>query len=101
MAVVREDMPARAIWTVAVVSQSVVVDHHHHPSWELELVEAPETVIADVTAHTMDPRLLLSRHQLVVELEAILVEIQADLAVQERLRARRERQDHQEGKIWR
>ena len=38
-------------------------------------------VIADWTAHATDPRLLPSRHWQVVELEAILVEIQADLAV--------------------
>ena len=37
-------------------------------------------MIADVTTHATDPRLLLSRHQQVVELEAIMVEIQADLA---------------------
>ena len=68
-------------------------------------------VIADVTAHAMDPRLLLSLsvpHQQVEELVAILVEIQAglaDLAVQEKVHEvvqkvfeasdQEEHQDHQ------
>ena len=105
MALVREDMPAHAIWTVAVVSHSLVVHHNHHHSWELERVEARVTVIADVTAHAMDPKLLLSLslslHQQVVELEAILVEIQADmadLAVQQNVHedsVEKEDQDHQ------
>ena len=44
-------------------------------------------VIAGMTAHAMDPRLMfyLSLHQQVEELEVILVETQADLAVQEKV----------------
>ena len=41
--------------------------------------------IADVIAHAMDPRLLLSLDQQVEELEAILVEFQADLADHEKV----------------
>ena len=57
-------------------------------------------VIADVIDHAMHTRLLLSSHQQ-LELEAILVEVQADLAdlvVPEEVHEdldEKERQDHQ------
>ena len=53
VALVREDVRDQAIWTVAVVSQPVVADHHRHHLWELDYVEAPVMEIADVIAHAM------------------------------------------------
>ena len=59
----------------------MVSDHLRH-SLQTEYVEAPIMVIADVIDHTIDPKISLSLHQQVEELEAILVEIQEDLSVQ-------------------
>ena len=66
---------AHAVKTVAVIFKSVVAGHHHHHSLEREQVGDQVTVIAD-------PPFLLSLHQQVEELEAILVEIQGYLADQ-------------------
>ena len=86
-----------------------VLSHHHH-SLELEQVEARVVEVAEVTAHAMYFRFSPSlNHQQVMELEAILVNVQADvvgqadLAVQEEvpgvaevvdLLDQKERQDH-------
>ena len=83
VAVVHEGILAHAIWTVTVVSRPVVADHHRHHSLELDLVEAPVMEIADVIAHAMQFRLLLYLSPQVDRLGAILVVVQADLAVQE------------------
>ena len=72
------------IWTVAIVSHPVVADHHRHHSLELVQVEAPVMEIAVVIAHAMHFRLLLFlSHKQMEELGAILVAVQADLAVHE------------------
>ena len=71
---VREDVIAHAIWTVAVVFQSVVGGHHHHQVEDLVMV------IAGASAHAIDPPLSFSLHQQVEE--PILIEIQDHLADQ-------------------
>ena len=87
VAPVREGVLDHAICTVAIVSHPVVADPHRHHSLELNQVEAPVMEIADVIAHAMYLRPLLS---LSLSLPpagggagAILVEVQADLAAQE------------------
>ena len=101
VALVREDVRDQAIWTVAVVSQPVVADYHRHHLWELDYVEAPVMEIADVIAHAMHFRLLLS-----LALPpagggagAILVEVQEDLAVQEMVTDQGELQGHGDGEL--
>ena len=99
---VQKDAHDRATWTVAVVSHPAVTDQHRH-SLELVSSEAPVNEIAVVIAHAMHFRLLLClSHQQVEELGAILVVVQADLAVQEVQEApevcqedQEEPQDHQ------
>ena len=67
-----------------VASLLAVADHHRHHSLDLEQVEARVVKIAEVAAHAMYFRFpLFLYHQQVMELEAILVGVQADLAVQE------------------
>ena len=85
VALVRENLLAHAIWTVAIVSHAVVPDHHRHHSSGMEQVEAPVVEIADAIAHAMYFRLSLFflYHQTVKVLEAILAKVQADVAVQE------------------
>ena len=80
---VHKDAHDHAIWTVVVVSHPVVTDHHPRHSLELVSVEAPviETVV--VIAHAIHFQLLLFLSHQVEELEATLVVVQADLAVQE------------------
>ena len=96
VALVREDVLHHAIWTVAVVSNPVVADHHRHHSWELELVEAPVMEIADVIAHAMHFRLsLLLSHQQVEKLEAIL-EIQEVAEVAKEVHEATDEKEHQD-----
>ena len=84
VALVRKDAHDHAIWVVVGVSQPVVADHHHHRhTLELVLVEAPVIEIVVVIAHAIHFQLLLLSHQQVEELGAILVVVQANLAVKE------------------
>ena len=53
VALVREGVPAHAIWTVPVVSLLVVADHLRHHLLELEQVEARAVKVADATDHAM------------------------------------------------
>ena len=83
----------------------MVADHRRHHSLEFEQVEARVVEIADAIAHAMYFRFSSSLHhqwvveqEQVVELEAILAVVQADLVVQEVTevnRDQKERQDHQ------
>ena len=72
-----------SIWTVAVVLHLVVNDRHRH-SLELVSIGASVIEIVVVIAYAVHFRLLLFlSHQQVDELEAILVAVQVNLAVQE------------------
>ena len=81
----------------------MVTDYHHCHSVGLVSVEAPAMEIVVVIAWAMHFQLLLFLfHQQVEELEAILVVVQVNLAVQEALAAlevcqedSEEHQDHQ------
>ena len=80
----------------------MVADHHRHHSLELEQVEARVVKVAEGTAHVMCFRFsLFLFHQQVMELEAILAVVQADLALQEVQevpevhKVEKEHQDHQ------
>ena len=81
MTLAHEDMFAHAIWTFPVVSLLVVADHRRHHSLESEQVEAR---VAEITCPVSSFNVpLFLNHQLVMELEAILVVGQAVLAIQE------------------
>ena len=72
-------MIAHAIWTVAVVFQSVVAGHHHRHSLELVSVDALVIEIVVVIAHSVHFRLVLFlSHQQVEEMGAILVVVQGE-----------------------
>ena len=53
LVLVRKDVHDHAIWTVVVVSDSVVTDHHHRHSSEFVSVEAPVIEVVVGTAHAV------------------------------------------------
>ena len=113
VALVRENFLDHAIWTVAVVRHPVVADQHRHHSLELEYVESGDGDLGRDRSHDAFLAPIFFSYQQMEELEAVLVEVQADLAVQEvqevpevvqevhEATDQEEHQGHQEGKSWR
>ena len=87
VALVREDKLALPIWTVPVASFLVVADHRRHHNWN-KLRHGWERSLVRSLTRCISGAHPLCRWQ-VMELEAILAAVHADMAVQVVLRVQR------------